>query len=427
MNLQAWAERLLAVPSAPDAIERHLEDTLAAFLCGLDTNEGEELARFFAGRPAELAAAAAAITRLSECDDIHLRSCITAGSVVIPIALAFAHKGDENAFNRAVSAGYKAGLTLGGAISGAKALPAAWPTLLAAPLMAAVTASLLKGHDHDRLAHAMALALSGASGRLGRPSGTLSGRWAIFAEAVGKGIRAAEMACHGFCGDLALLSEAWLAAQAGQSDVDAGIWDTGADISDVGFKPFPIARQGANAVAAFQRLLLPGLDPRRIDSVEVFVPAMNVMLLKRQFVEGDRLSRLANIGFQLACAAFAPGMLYDPERNGPAGPLMDFARRVSVSPAGDLDQYLPHRWPARVVIKIGSEQLEETVIDMDFDAPAGKNEILQRLQQKWRRLLPEDNHRDFASNLAGAGPGRHAMLWQWLEGRLRGAAHKGRL
>ena len=53
-------------------------------------------------------------------------------------------------------------------------------------------------------------------------------------------------------------------------------------IAHVAFKPFPIARQGANAVVAFQRLLSKGIDPTRIDAIEVFVPAINVALLNRR-------------------------------------------------------------------------------------------------------------------------------------------------
>ena len=216
---------------SPDVIDLHVMDTVAAFLAGVRTKEGEALSALYGGRAdrAELAAAAAAIARLSECDDIHLPSCVTPGSVVIPVALALGGSRGEDEFNRAVAAGYAAGLGLGIAIGGAKALAGGvWPTLLAAPLMAAVTASCLSGHDQDRLAHAMALALAGTSGRLGRPTGTPSGRWFLLGEAVLKGLRASEAAGQGFRGDLTLLSKPWLTAQAGHDEVDIGAFDSSA-------------------------------------------------------------------------------------------------------------------------------------------------------------------------------------------------------
>ena len=112
MILQSWAEHLLNARSSPDVIDLHVKDTLAAFLAGVRTKEGQALSELYGRRadPAELAAAAAAIARLSECDDIHLASCVTPGSVVIPVALALAGNRGEDDFNRAVAAGYAAGL-----------------------------------------------------------------------------------------------------------------------------------------------------------------------------------------------------------------------------------------------------------------------------------------------------------------------------
>ena len=418
MNLQAWDEQLLAVKAPPEVIGLHVNDAIAAVLTGLNTADGKALRRFSseAGLP-ERAAAAAAIARLSECDDIHLGSCVTPGAAVIPVALALTQEPDGPAFRRAVSAGYSAGISLGLAIGGPKALHnGVWPTLLAAPLMSAVAASCVFGHDATTLAHAMALALSGASGRAGRPAGTPSGRWFAFAESVLKGIRAAEAAGQGFRGDLDLISPAWLAAQAGHDAIDMAVFESAPPhIAEIGFKPFPIARQGLNAVIAFQNLLAKGLDAQRIDSIRVFVPAINAALLSRPANEHDRLSRISNIGYQLACAAFAPELLHDPERIPPAGvPLMEFARRISVTQAQDLDTHLPEKWAASVVVNAGGEQLEETVVQspLDGDAPFVK----EALTKKWCRIASAKDAEDLFTDTAPQD--RYAMLWQKLECRL---------
>ena len=410
MNLEQWAETLLSEPVPAAAIDLHVKDAVAAFLVGVNTEEGAALARLYGARigPANWIAAAAAIVRLSECDDIHLASCVTPGSVVIPIALALAQSSSEREFHRAVAAGYAAGLHLGLGIGGAKALACGvWPTLFAAPLMAAVTASCLSGHGPDRLSHAMALALAGSSGRLGRPIGTPSGRWFLLAQAVLKGIHAAEAAGQRFRGDLTILSRPWLSASAGHDEVDLAGFDSSPAaplITEVGFKPFPIARQGANAVIAFQRLLSQGLDPNRIQAIEVFVPAMNVALLSRPARADDRLSLLCNMGFQLACAALAPEMLYDTARSGqPPGPLLEFAGRVSVTAAPDLESYLPDHWPARVRIDTGSERMEETIVKAPFDH--GEAGLSQVLNDKWKRLIPSQTEN-------GLLDGGHAVLWQ---------------
>jgi len=419
MNLQSLAERLLHAPFSPELVELHLKDTVAAFFAGLRTAEGQALARLYDGRGggSGLAAAAAAIARLSECDDIHLASCVTPGAVVVPVALALAGTHSVEDFNRAVAAGYAAGLTLGLGIGGAKALEhSVWPTLMAAPLMAAVTASSMRGHDPMQLAQAMALALSGASGRSGRPAGAPSGRWLLIAEAVLKGWRASEAAGRGFCGDVALVSASWLAAQAGHESIDAAVFEsaTMAGISDVGFKPFPIARQGANAVVAFQHLLANGLDGDRVEAVEVYVPRLNVALLSRPALPVDRLSRISNIGYQLACAAMAPEALYDAERAmRPAMSIAEFAKRVAVKPDVELEASLPTRWPSRVVAHAGGKRFEETVIRAPFDAD--EPGLAALLTEKWRRLAPKDE-------VLEAAGGSYAMIWRQLAERIAARA-----
>jgi 2-methylcitrate dehydratase PrpD len=415
MNLRALAEALLDSRCARDTIDLHVKDTLAAFFVGAATAEGNALARFYGSGTdrAERAAAAAGIARLSECDDIHLASCVTPGAVVIPVALAFAES-DTDKFYRAVAAGYAAGLRLGIAIGGAKALAAGtWPTLLAAPLMAAVTACICHGHNADQLAHAMALALAGGSGRLGGPSGQSSARWVRLAEAVMNGLRASQAAGEGARGDVSLVSRSWLAGAVGHDDVELAALDpcgSVPSVADVGFKPFPIARQAQNAVFAFQRLLQKGIAPSRIDAIDVFVPSTNVSLLSRPLADDDRLSRLCNIGYQLAAAALAPGLLDDVERTPGADiPLTEFARRVSVKPSVELDAHLPHRWAATVTVVSRRDRSEETVIRTPFDHDA--DNLAHALGEKWRRLLSADRAL-FLDKVAKVGP---SALWQMIE------------
>jgi hypothetical protein len=88
-----------------------------------------------------------------------------------------------------------------------------------------------------------------------------------------------------------------------------------------------------------------------------------VALLERPVLADDRLSLISNIGFRIACAALAPDLLYDVERSAQSmAPLLDFAKRVSVSAARDLDSHLPNRWAARLVVHAGAERCEETLV-----------------------------------------------------------------
>ena len=403
MSLHRWGERLLHAPASREVIDLHVRDVAAAFLVGLRTNDGQTFARHVkeSSNPAELAVAMSAITRLSECDDIHLASCVTPGAIVIPIALAFADGHNEDAITRAISAGYAAGIGFGTAIGGPRAFTrGVWPTLAAAPVMAAATASCLISGDPERLAHAIALALPYSNVHVVDPSL----RWSQFGLVVSHGMRAAEAAHRGERGNLDRLPD----------NADAAAFESAVSIATVGFKPFPIARQGANAVVALQRLMAKGCEPRQIDSIEVFAPSINTAFLNRAISESDRLSRLCNMGLQLAGAALATDLLYDSDRKRWAD-VTDFAHRVTVTAASDLESHWPDRWPARVVVHAGGERFEETVIraPFDHDAPG----LLPLLQEKWRRMLSEEDLT--LLNLGQPGSVPYATLWQQIERRLR--------
>jgi 2-methylcitrate dehydratase PrpD len=425
--LRFWAESLLRQSDASNKVELRIADLLAAFVAGLKTEDGRALARFSrgAGSRAEAIATICAIARQSECDDIELTSCVTPGAVVIPIALAHARENDSAGLAAAVRNGYRAGIIAGRAVGGARALPNVWPTLIAAPLMAAVTVSFLNGYDEDQLVHAMALSLAGSNGRAGRPSGNPSGRWIAFAHAVHKGIRAAEAAGQGFKGDPLLCTRHWWEVQAGHADIDESTFTerswTGTEKTE--FKAFPIARQAATAVEGFEGFLARGLDAATMDAIEVVVPRMNAVMLSRPAILGDRISLLCNLGFQLACVAFAPDLLYDPDRREATPGLVEFSRRVTISPTDDFEKEVASgEWPARLIVRAAGkeyvEQVARTRLALSGDHTA-------QLHEKWRRLLHDDDRRDFFENVVNAPPNAHAMLWHWVNERLANAAQSG--
>ena len=408
--LTSLSEALLQDRPIPPARLR-IADALAAFLVGLNTDDGNALARLHGAHRDALAdvPALCAITRLSECDDIELASCVTPGSVVIPVALAHGGNCTPHTIERAIAKGYESGLALGRAIGGARALPKTWPTLLAAPIMAAVTIAFLKEFEQERLLHAITIALAGWNGRAGRPVGSPSGRWIAFADAVHKGISAAHAAAGGFRGDPAIV------------DGDFGMrMEILTCTDETGYKPFPIARQAATAVEAFQRLLARGIDPATIESVTAVVPRMNVALLSRPVDLHDRSSLLCNLGFQLACAAFAPELLYDPERRRATPALVGFAKRVTLTPTDEFDD--PRRWPARVHVQTSGEGYVETLDEIRLNSAPFDEDLLQ---QKWRRVLKPDDRREFFENVVPAGNGSHVMLWDWVRERLARAARSG--
>ncbi|WP_434106110.1 MmgE/PrpD family protein [Paraburkholderia caffeinilytica] len=424
MSLLAWAERLASSTASP-GVDLVVADTAAAFWAGLDTPEGRALAALNGDcrDTVSCASTIAAIARLSECDDIHLAGGLTPGAIVVPCALAVAaDEGGADDSGDAITAGYVAGIELGQAIGGFEALArGVWPTLFCAPLIAAVTVGVARRYAPLMLAHAMALALAGASGRIGRPHGMPSGRWLLFGEAVARGVRAADAAGHGFRGDLSLVTEEWLHAAAGGGKPAFPTCEAlSPGLETVGFKPFVTARQGANAIVAFQHLLSLGMTPEKITHITAFVPHANVALLIRPLEAADRLSTICNLGFQLACAAFAPDLLYKANRDErQVRALAGFAARVDVRHAQDLDAYFPNVFPASLEVEYNGRRHREVQVHLPLDA--GQPDRAHSLFVKWDRLLtPERSVLCRRTTDADSGD-RHGRLWDAIVQSLQDA------
>lgn len=437
MILRRWAEELVEGSAVSDetrkVIDLHLADTSAAFFAGSQTGEGRILARFFASSgtsAARDAGALAAITRNTEIDDIHVASCVTAGAAVVPAALAFLQAGEDGArrAEHAIAAGYSVGIRLGLAIGGANAFSSGiWPSLFAAPMMAAAAASICLGLDARQTSSALALAAAGSGGRVGRVPASPSGRWLVFGEAVAKGCNAALAAAAGFHGDPDLLSADWLAASvpsvAIREDALSALLIDEA-IRSVGFKPFVAARQTINAVHAFRNLLKrEGLDARHIDRVEVRVPSINAAMVARTPQPGDRLGSISSMAVQIAAAALKPDLLHDVERTGvPDAQLLAFMPRVSTMADPALDAFLPDVWAGRVRVTAGDRHLEETCLS----APGDKLDTAEGvIRDKLDRIVPAPLRETCTAQMveatAGARAGnRQRLLRQMIETLRRG-------
>lgn len=428
MIIPAWAEEFSSIDAAGQSsrsdVDLHVFDTAVAFFASCDSPESRALARFFYGSaspaasPANQAAAMAAIARRSECDDIHIASCITPGSIVVPVALAMSAETKVSAerFDRAIAAGYTVGLRLGAALGGASAFETGiWPTYFAAPLMAAATASVCLGLDTHQTASALGLAAAGIAGRVGRPRGYPSGRWLAIGEAVIKGCRAAAAAAEGFRGDISLISPDWLAAIAGPTHTRPEALRSTGGIESVGFKPFVASRQTANAIVAFQTVLQRGISPQTIQRIEIGVPPINSRMVAQPASTGDRLSTIANMHFQIAAAALQPDLLYDVERVGqPVADLSSFGDRITVVPDAALDAHLPHRWAARVSVFAEGQQFDE--ISTTIPGDPGQGDARTVISAKLARLVPNAYHDVFAGPLSEPDRNPHysskAILWR---------------
>jgi 2-methylcitrate dehydratase PrpD len=353
MSLDAFAARI-AVPGPPPAhvlpLGLRFADSIGALLAGAHTREGRAHAQLDPARTG--VAYLAAVMRLSELDDIDLRTCTTPSAVVVPVVLAAALRAPATpaAIARGMHAGYhtiaRAGLAAGGIEALGRGI---WPTLLVAPLGAAATAAAMRGLSAQQTAAALRLALMRAVGRAGATVPPLPGRWWLFGESVAAGVAAADAAAAGFCADPALDS---LLGDLSADPFGAALADD--DCGWISQKTFPTARQGANAAVAFAGLLRDeAIDPARIARIAVEVPPQQVRVISTPIDPANRLSVIANIGFQLGAAAFAPALLADCDRPPPFPPeVLALAKRVTIVPSDELALAFPRRWAGRVIVEL---------------------------------------------------------------------------
>ncbi|GGY38673.1 hypothetical protein GCM10007148_03750 [Parvularcula lutaonensis] len=140
------------------------------------------------------------------------------------------------------------------------------------PIGAAVAGSAILGHKPERTAHAMALAMSQASGLWQtRHEPRSMGKQLHTSHAARAGIDSALLAEDGFKGPVTILEgeQGFFAATCGSADPNAVLDDNPRwRIHDVSFKPWPACRHAHAAIDA-ALAIREGVDPSTVESVVV--------------------------------------------------------------------------------------------------------------------------------------------------------------
>ena len=343
-------------------VTRHLLDTLGAWIAGRHSIEGQEILRSVQDSAVRVKIGMAdeitreiAITRLTEVDDIHRASCTTCGAVIIPAAFLLAEhiKPDANTFMRAIAHGYEAMIRLGQAVNGPAILAKGiWPSYLAAPIGAAVTASVLLKLDAERAAHAMAIAIQQMSGAVGAHPIGKSARWLIIGSAARAGIDSALMAKEHYQGDLTLLDEGWMERTHGIRCDPTPFHNLTPIMQETSLKPWCSAKQTISAIDAFRDLLKRGLDLENIAKIKIAVPQAYQKMISG--MPPGRLGRIVNAGWQLGLSAYAPEHMLGLDRDCGASEAQVslLAQKVDVVSDARLDIAYPKAWPARVTVEM---------------------------------------------------------------------------
>ena len=397
-----------------EKLDLHIVDTIGAWIAASQTVEGKALIVFrnrmrAAGKPETPSlfgdiATHVALVRLSEIDDIHLRSMTTPGSVAIPAALTLAAalpEVDTSDIGAAVLAGYEAMIRLGLAIKGPDALyRGIWPTYFAAGFAAAAVAARLLRLDAEKTAHALALAITTASPSVGQHHAVTTARWLAIGNAARNGLIAALAAQAGFTADVDVLRSRLLPDVYGiEPDIAATVGDAPAFL-DVALKPWCAARQTMPATQGLREILETGIAAEEIAEITAHVLPPQLRMIDHGVRPGDRASYLTSLPYQLAVAALQPDkrLGLDLEADVPSSEIQSFMARVKIIGDETLLADYPARWPARVIVATSRGHHERSVDCVPGD-PA-------------RPLQKADVERKFADFVAPVVGDRTAALWR---------------
>jgi 2-methylcitrate dehydratase PrpD len=308
--------------------------------------------------PAIIAQCAA--TRCTEIDDVHLDSCTTPGSVIVPTALSMVSAGyltNSHDFMIAVTLGYEILIRMGVAIHGPEVLyRGGWPTYLTAALGSATVAARALKLNSQHTASALATALTLSTGIAGRVKTDVSSRWLTLGVAAQNGVIAAFSAQEGFSGDDAVLDKHFGRVYSLSVSQEELITDTGQRfyVDQTGIKPYPTARQALAAIEAFRELKTTHqINPASIKEIIVLVPRQFLAIIDHPHVPKNRRESIISVQYQIALAAFSPNGLFDVKREHVANDdrIMTLMEKIHVKPSKELEQYYPSVWPARVEIR----------------------------------------------------------------------------
>lgn len=388
-------------PATVESVKLHGFDALGSACAGAATSEINATrdallrAAFFSPPKSMLdhpGCAAAVLTiscRLTECDDIHIGSCTTPSSVVLPVALVagYVAKASRDAVLEAIVAGYQTMITLGLAANGAENVyRGVWPTFLTGGITAAAVAAKAMGLSERQIRDAMAIAASHATGVTGRIEEEPAPRWLVLASAVESGWLAAAAAERGLHGDEAILgkvSAVWNPETLKLPD-EAGP-GAALHVSRIGFKPYCTSRQGLAATEAFLAALREEkLEPRTIDKITVAVPLHYRAMIDRTKRPKTK-SESRGIPYQLAMAALYPDELCDIERariRSDEEAVLHILDCIEVVASERLTKLYPQQWGGAVTISANGKAIAREVLNPrgDPENPLSWDEIAGKLQ-----------------------------------------------
>lgn len=369
--------------------ERHIFDSLGAVLSGASSAEAEAacdlvkklsaidgrsdipVAGFGFSAPLPYAAFITCISaRMTEIDDIHIPSCTTPGSVIVPTALSCAcHTGEKGKrVFEGIMVGYDVMTRLGGAVNGAETVyRGTWPTYLCGTICAAAIGSKIFGLNREQIKHALAISLTLSTGLAGRIMTGLSSRWLTLGCAVKNGIGASLAAEAGFLGDTSILDGPFTAAYGLDLDRDILLKGLGETfrIEEISMKPHCTARQALSPTEAFRWLLNDQkVDPDSIEDIQVTIPQQYSQMIDRPDFPEARMPSIVSVQYQMALAAYYEDDLYDLQRKKlrDVEQVRALIKKVQLETSPEYTSLYPKKWAGKITLRASGKTYEHEVL-----------------------------------------------------------------
>ncbi|MEU8362977.1 MmgE/PrpD family protein [Nonomuraea sp. NPDC048882] len=387
--------------------------------------------------PAALAALANGVLAHSlDYDDTHLPSVLHPSAPVIPAALAAAELAAASGRDtiRAIAVGLEVCVRLGMAGYDPEAGNSTFfehgqhATSICGTMGGAVAAALLLGLPAEGVLDSLGLAASTASGIIegNRTGGTvkrLHCGWAAHAA-----VTSADLVRRGFTGPPTVIEgrfgffEAFLHGHYEAGEITRGLGSEWA-VPGIFFKPYPANHFTHAAIDAAMGLRAQGLDPHRVESLTLGVPAPVIRTIG-QPIEAKRTPEtgyqaqfsgpyavaaglLGGGGLGLGLADFTDELARDPLRR-------ELMAKVDVVPDERATEIFPHQFPAVLRAR-------------DADGREWRQEVLANRGGPDRPLSAEELALKFRDNAAGRLSAATADAVAGLAGRLEQADDVGEL
>jgi 2-methylcitrate dehydratase PrpD len=392
---------------------RILVDTLAEF-------EHDGAATIWGG-PKKMSPAAAALANGTmvhafELDDLHKRTIVHPGSVVVTPALAVAEylKGvSGKRFLTAVIAGYEVTARVGMSVGAAHLVQGWHPTGTHGTLGAAAAAGLLLGLSGKQMQHALGIAGSQSAGLMASQFSSMVKRFHA-GRAAQSGVYGALLARRGFTGITELFESTYggycttFSPRYDLERLTAGLgqkWET----AEVGFKPYSTNGSCHTSIDALLALRSQcGLSTEQVEAVTVFTSTATKEHVGWHYEPDSVTTAQMNLSY-IAAVTLADGDAFvdqfteqrirDPK-------LVAFAERVKVIADPEIDaKGDAHRHSIRIEVKLKDGRL---LTDSRQSAkgssalPLTRQEIETKFARLAAKVLPDSRVRELQETVYGA-------------------------